>query len=128
MDLEKVFNRLTGCYVTIPTPFRDADFSIDFAAIERHVEFLISNGIVTGNGVLLSGGAAGDFVATGLVTEPGLKLTTSNVNCPANSICNDRGTLTLSFGQAVKNPVFSFAGWGGRSDGTSCAVKEACHN
>jgi uncharacterized repeat protein (TIGR02059 family) len=65
------------------------------------------------------GGAAGDFVATGLVTEPGLKLTTSNVNCPANSICNDRGTLTLSFGQAVKNPVFSFAGWGGRSDGTS---------
>jgi len=65
------------------------------------------------------GGAAGDFVATGLVTEPGLKLTTSNVNCPANSICNDRGTLTLSFGQPVKNPVFSFAGWGGRSDGTS---------
>jgi dihydrodipicolinate synthase/N-acetylneuraminate lyase len=61
MDREKVFNRLTGCYVTIPTPFRDADFSIDFEAIERHVEFLISNGIVTGNGVLLSGGAAGDF-------------------------------------------------------------------
>ena len=65
------------------------------------------------------GGQPQNFVATGLVTEPGLKLTTTNVNCPADSICNDRGTLTLSFGQPVKNPVFSFAGWGGRSSGTS---------
>ena len=65
------------------------------------------------------GGQPGDFVATGLVTEPGLKLTTTNVNCPADSTCTDRGTLTLSFGQPVKNPVFSFAGWGGRSSGTS---------
>ena len=65
------------------------------------------------------GGQPQNFVATGLVTEPGLKLTTTNVNCPADSTCTDRGTLTLSFGQPVLNPVFSFAGWGGRSSGTS---------
>jgi uncharacterized repeat protein (TIGR02059 family) len=36
------------------------------------------------------GGAAGMFVATGLVTEPGLKITTSNDGCLANEICGGR--------------------------------------
>ena len=54
--------RLQGCYVTIPTMFRDdADFSVDHDAIRRHVRFLIDGGCTTGNAVLLAGGAAGDF-------------------------------------------------------------------
>ena len=65
------------------------------------------------------GGAAGMFVATGLVTEPGLKITTSNDLCGANEVCTNRGYLSLTFSQPVIDPVFSFAGWGGRSDGTS---------
>jgi CshA-type fibril repeat protein len=65
------------------------------------------------------GGAAGMFVATGLVTEPGLKITTSNDNCLANVVCGDRGYVTLTFSQPVKDPVFSFAGWGGAASGVS---------
>lgn len=54
--------RLQGCYITIPTMFRDdADLSVDHDAIRRHVRFLIEGGATTGNAVLLAGGAAGDF-------------------------------------------------------------------
>ena len=62
MDWTQARDRLTGCYVTIPTMFRDDDdLSVDVDAIARHVEFLIDGGCVTGNAVLLAGGAAGDF-------------------------------------------------------------------
>lgn len=54
--------RLQGCYVTVPTLFRDdADLSVDLDAMRRHVRFLIDGGITAGNGVLLACGAAGDF-------------------------------------------------------------------
>ena len=52
---------LQGCYVTIPTMFRDPDLEVDLGAIRRHVRFLIEGGLTTGNAVLLAGGAAGDF-------------------------------------------------------------------
>ncbi len=62
MDATKSRERLTGCYITIPTMFRDdPELSVDLDAIARHVEFLIEGGCVTGNAVLLAGGAAGDF-------------------------------------------------------------------
>ena len=54
--------RLQGCYVTVPTMFRDDDeLSVDVDAIRKHVSFLIDGGITTGTGVLLACGAAGDF-------------------------------------------------------------------
>ena len=65
------------------------------------------------------GGQEGMFVATGLVTEPGLKLTTTNDDCLADVVCNNRGFVTLKFSQPVTNPVFSFAGWGGSASGRS---------
>ena len=53
--------RLQGCYVTLPTMFRDdAELSVDLDAMRRHVRFLVDGGITTGTGVLLAGGAAGD--------------------------------------------------------------------
>jgi dihydrodipicolinate synthase/N-acetylneuraminate lyase len=54
---------LVGCYITVPTMFRDPDLEVDTAAIARHVAFLRSNGVARGNAVLLAGGAAGDFSA-----------------------------------------------------------------
>jgi dihydrodipicolinate synthase/N-acetylneuraminate lyase len=54
------WERLTGCYVTIPTMFRD-DLELDLDAVRRHVRFVMEGGIQTGAGVLLAGGAAGDF-------------------------------------------------------------------
>ena len=53
--------RLTGCYVTVPTMFRDDDLEVDLAAIEGHIRFLLGGGLRTGNAVVLAGGAAGDF-------------------------------------------------------------------
>src|SRR5574338_47487 len=61
MDRDRARKRLSGCYVTIPTMFRDEDLSVDIPAIRKHVRFLIDGGITTGTGVLLTGGAAGDF-------------------------------------------------------------------
>lgn len=54
-------DRLVGCYITVPTMFRDPDLEVDHAAIRRHVAFLRARGVARGNGVLLAGGAAGDF-------------------------------------------------------------------
>ena len=61
MDSETRRSRLVGCYVTIPTMFKDPDLAVDFDAISRHVRFLVEGGLQTGSAVLLAGGAAGDF-------------------------------------------------------------------
>lgn len=61
MEWQTARDRLRGCYVTIPTMFKDEDLSVDFDAVRRHVNFLIDAGIEEGSGVLLAGGAAGDF-------------------------------------------------------------------
>ena len=46
-DLD-LLNRLQGCYVTLPTMFRDdAELSVDLNAMRRHVRFLIDGGITT---------------------------------------------------------------------------------
>jgi dihydrodipicolinate synthase/N-acetylneuraminate lyase len=60
MNMIDAQTRLSGCYVTVPTQFRD-DLSVDLEAIRQHVRFLINGGIETGTGVILAGGAAGDF-------------------------------------------------------------------
>lgn len=53
---------LEGCYVTIPTPFRDeADFPVDEAALRAHVRFLLESGLDGGYATFLAAGAAGDF-------------------------------------------------------------------
>jgi hypothetical protein len=61
MDFERAKKRLEGCYITIPTMFRDPDLEVDHAAIRRHVRFLMDNGFNAKYGTLLAGGAAGDF-------------------------------------------------------------------
>ncbi|MBI2719098.1 MAG: dihydrodipicolinate synthase family protein [Rhizobiales bacterium] len=61
MDIEKSRKRLEGCYITVPTMFRDPDLELDVAATRRNVGFLVSRGITEKYGVFLAGGAAGDF-------------------------------------------------------------------
>lgn len=61
MDREALKKKLVGCYITIPTMFRDPDLEVDHGAIARHVAFLRGRGVAAGNGILLAGGAAGDF-------------------------------------------------------------------
>ena len=59
MDWRRARERLEGCYITIPTMFRDSDLAVDIAATRKAVRFLIDRGIHAGNGTLLAGGAAG---------------------------------------------------------------------
>lgn len=61
MDFERAKKRLEGCYITIPTMFRDPDLDLDEKATRRAVDFLIRRGITEKYGVFLAGGAAGDF-------------------------------------------------------------------
>ena len=62
MDTERLKEDLTGCYVTIPTPFRDErGFPIDERALRQHVRFLINAGLNGEYATFLAGGAAGDF-------------------------------------------------------------------
>ena len=61
MDFERAKRRLAGCYITVPTMFRDPDLELDLAATRRNVRFLLDRGINDHYGTLLAGGAAGDF-------------------------------------------------------------------
>src|SRR5436190_23326105 len=61
MDFQKAKQRLEGCYITVPTMFRDPDLELDLGATRRNVRFLVENGITETYGTLLAGGAAGDF-------------------------------------------------------------------
>lgn len=46
MNPEKLKDDLAGCYVTVPTPFRDEpDLPVDEAALRRYVRFLIDSGL-----------------------------------------------------------------------------------
>jgi dihydrodipicolinate synthase/N-acetylneuraminate lyase len=61
MDFTIARKRLEGCYITVPTMFRDPDLSLDLTATRRNVRFLLERGIDETSGTLLAGGAAGDF-------------------------------------------------------------------
>jgi 4-hydroxy-tetrahydrodipicolinate synthase len=62
LDLEHLKSRLEGCYVTIPTPFRDEpDFPINETALRAYVGFLLNHGLNENYATLLAAGAAGDF-------------------------------------------------------------------
>ena len=61
MDRDQLKKKLEGCYITVPTMFRDPELAVDPEAIRRHVAFLMKRGINAENGVFLAGGAAGDF-------------------------------------------------------------------
>jgi len=61
MDRNRAKQRLEGCYITVPTMFRDPDLEVDPGATRQAVRFLIERGINADNGTLLAGGAAGDF-------------------------------------------------------------------
>src|SRR5262245_6383605 len=60
MDFERAKKRLEGCYITVPTMFRDSDLAVDLAATRRNVRFLLDTGIPARRGTLVAAGAAGD--------------------------------------------------------------------
>lgn len=61
MDRERAVDRLSGCYVTVPTMFHDKDLEVNLEATRQHVRFLIEGGLNESTGVILAAGAAGEF-------------------------------------------------------------------
>ncbi len=62
MDYEALRKRLEGCYVTVPTPFRDQpDLPVNEPALREHVRFLLDAGLTGRYATFLAAGAAGDF-------------------------------------------------------------------
>lgn len=55
--------RLTGCFIPLPTLYHGPNLDVNLKGMRRHVRFLLDGGVRQGNGVLLSGGAAGDFTS-----------------------------------------------------------------
>ena len=62
MDRIAYKKKISGNYIPLPTPFHD-DFSLDLKSLRRLVRWLIDHGYRTGNGVLLAGGAGGEFAS-----------------------------------------------------------------
>ena len=60
MDRSTFREKVAGNFIALPTPFHD-DFSLDIGTLRRIVRRLLDAGYRTGNGVLLAGGAAGEF-------------------------------------------------------------------
>ena len=61
MNWDQARARLTGCFIAMPTLFRDGDLELNLPGMRRHARFLLEGGVRAGNGVLLVCGGAGDF-------------------------------------------------------------------
>ena len=100
MDLESTLARLSGCYVTLPTLFHDADLELNLAGTHQHVEFLLDRGLNAENGVLLVGGAAGDFST--MTLDERVRVTEAAVQASDNRIGVVIGAQTTSTRELVK--------------------------
>lgn len=100
MDVDRARKRLIGCYVTVPTMFRDSDLELDVDAQRRAVRFLVDGGIKTGTGVLLAGGAAGEF-STMSVAER-LKVTETVVDAAGGEVAVTMGAQTTNTRELVE--------------------------
>lgn len=61
MNKAQLARRIAGCYVPIPTLFRDDDLEINLPGMQKHVRFLVERGVREGQSVILVGGGAGEF-------------------------------------------------------------------
>lgn len=66
MDRTRCARRLQGCYIPLPTLFREDDLELNLAGMRRHVRFLLDRGVREGNASLLVGGGAGEFFSLSL--------------------------------------------------------------
>lgn len=95
MNQEQLKAQLAGCYVTIPTPFRDEpDFPVNEQALRTHVRFLIDAGLNADYATFLAAGAAGDFSTMSL--DERLRVTSIVVDEVAGRVPVAMGAQTTS--------------------------------
>jgi 4-hydroxy-tetrahydrodipicolinate synthase len=93
---------LQGCYIPLPTLFREGDLELNLPAARRHVQFLLDRGVREGNASLLVAGGAGEFYA--LAPDERLKLLDAVLDTAAGRVgvvlgvqsANPRETVALA--------------------------------
>ncbi|HTU21442.1 MAG TPA: dihydrodipicolinate synthase family protein [Gemmataceae bacterium] len=103
---DKVKDRISGCFIPLPTLYQGADLDVNIKGMQRHVRFLLDGGIRQGNGVLLFTGAAGDFTA--LSVEERLRITEAVLDASAGKVgvilgaqsVNQREVIAMARGAA----------------------------
>ena len=60
MNTAEMRKKLSGCYLAIPTMFKD-DLSLNLDGMQTHVRFMLDGGLGIGNATLLVNGASGEF-------------------------------------------------------------------
>jgi dihydrodipicolinate synthase/N-acetylneuraminate lyase len=99
MERETTISRLRGCYLALPTLFKD-DLSLNLAGMRRHVRFLVDHGLHEGNGVLLVNGANGEFPM--LTLEERKQTAEAVVDVANNRIAVIVGAQTSSTREAIQ--------------------------
>lgn len=61
MNKAELARRISGCYIPIPTLFRDGDLELNLPGMQKHIQFLVERGARTGQTAILVGGGAGEF-------------------------------------------------------------------
>jgi len=61
LNQSQLAQRISGCYIPIPTLFHDGTLDLNLAGMQRHVRFLIEGGVREGQSAILVGGGAGEF-------------------------------------------------------------------
>lgn len=61
MQKSDLARRISGCYIPIPTIFRDGDLELNLPGMKKHVQFLVAGGAKEGQSAILVGGGAGEF-------------------------------------------------------------------
>ncbi len=61
MDKALLAERISGCYVPIPTLFSDGDLELNLSGMQKHVRFLLKGGVREGKSAILVAGGAGEF-------------------------------------------------------------------
>lgn len=59
MKAENIYEWLSGPMVAVATPFKE-DYSLDLDALHTNIRYMVENGVHTGQGTLLVGGAGGE--------------------------------------------------------------------
>ena len=99
MDREVMISRLQGCFLALPTLYRD-DLSLNLDGMRQHIDFLIDHGLRVGNTMLLVNGASGEFPVLSL--EERLQTVEMAVRNVEGKITTVVGAQTLSTRDAVE--------------------------
>ncbi len=61
MNKAQLAQKISGCYIPIPTIFHEGSFDLNLPAMKKHMQFLVDGGAREGKSAILVGGGAGEF-------------------------------------------------------------------